>query len=147
MNISRPRSYKGVAAIEFTIVLPFLLLLLAAIAEFGNAFIKYNILNKAVQNGARIAVTEVYGTAKAEAIASDEEITNAVLYGHTNDPDTNAGESPVLDAVIVTVEYEPGDDYVVVTGSYPYQPLLGVLLGGLLTDIKLTSSSVMRVEP
>ncbi|XAW89989.1 TadE/TadG family type IV pilus assembly protein [Vibrio sp. CDRSL-10 TSBA] len=81
MKTMRVKNIKGLASIELLIVLPVLLLILAAIAEFGNAFIRYNILSKAVQNGARMAVTEVYGTAKAENIASDEEIKQAVMYG------------------------------------------------------------------
>ncbi|WGY46145.1 TadE/TadG family type IV pilus assembly protein [Vibrio sp. ABG19] len=142
MKTTRVKNIKGLASIELLIVLPVLLLILAAIAEFGNAFIRYNILSKAVQNGARMAVTEVYGTAKAENIASDEKIKQAVMYGS---PKTVVDTQPILEAMTVTVTYSTGDDYVVVTGTYPYQPLVGPWLNDLLSDVTLTASAVMRV--
>lgn len=144
MKTMRVKNIKGLASIELLIVLPVLLLILAAIAEFGNAFIRYNILSKAVQNGARMAVTEVYGTAKAENIASDEQIKQAVMYGS---PKTVVDDTtqPILEAMTVTVTYSTGDDYVVVTGTYPYQPLVGPWLNDLLSDVTVTASAVMRV--
>lgn len=135
---------KGLAAVEFSIVLPFLLLILAAIGEFGNAFISYNILNKAVQNGTRMAVTQVYGTAKAENIASDDEIEKAVKYGNPNITVDDTTQ-PVLEELTVSVIHD--GNYVIVTAQYPYQPLLGALLDDVLADVILTSSSVMRVTP
>lgn len=134
---------QGLAAVELTFLLPLLLLFLAAVGEFGNILIKYNTLSKAVQNGARIAVTEVYGTANPDAIASDSDIANAVIYGSTAPID---GALPVLESVSVTVSQN--GDLVTVTAEYPYQTLMAPLLDNILTSsLTLTASSVMRVSP
>lgn len=138
------RRESGIASVEFTIILPLLLLFLVAIGEFGNAFIRYNTLSKAVQNGARFAVSEVYGTAKAENIAPTSEIQNAVIYGNPNPAD---GATPVLESLTVNVSYDDVNNYVVVTAAYPYTPIVGAFLGDALSDVTLTASSVMRVAP
>ncbi|UUM30078.1 TadE/TadG family type IV pilus assembly protein [Vibrio japonicus] len=141
---SMQRKEKGIASVEFTIVLPLLLLFLVAIGEFGNAFIRYNTLSKAVQNGARFAVSEVYGTAKADNIAPTSDIQNAVIYGNPNPAD---GAAPILESLTVNVSYDAVGKYVVVTAQYPYTPIIGAMLGDLLSDITLTASAVMRVAP
>lgn len=125
-------------------MLPLLLLFLVAIAEFGNAFIRYNTLSKAVQNGARFAVSEVYGTAKAENIAPTSDIQNAVKYGNPNPVE---GAAPVLESLTVNVSYDGVGKYVVVTAEYPYTPIIGAMLGDLLSDVTLSASAIMRVAP
>lgn len=59
------REQKGVAAVEFALVLVFLLLLVAGIVEFGRAFWYYDALTKATRDGARflsIADRETFDT-------------------------------------------------------------------------------------
>ncbi len=142
-SIGKGCKQAGIAAVEFTLLLPLMLLFIAAIGEFGNAFIKYNTLSKAVQNGARIAVTDVYGTANPDAIASDEDITNAVIYGSKSPVD---GALPALEGITVTVTQD--GNIVTVTAVYPYQALMASLLDNVIGEsVTLTSSSVMRVSP
>lgn len=50
----RTRQQRGVAAVEFGIVLVFLILVVAGIVEFGRAFWYYDALSKATRDGARI---------------------------------------------------------------------------------------------
>jgi len=45
---------RGVAAVEFALVIIFLLLLVAGIVEFGRAFWYYDALTKATRDGARM---------------------------------------------------------------------------------------------
>ncbi|MGR5245708.1 TadE/TadG family type IV pilus assembly protein [Vibrio sp. PNB23_22_6] len=140
---SKRSKQAGIAAVEFTLLLPLLLFFIAAVGEFGNILIKYNTLSKAVQNGARIAVTEVYGTANPDAIASDLAISNAVIYGSTAPLDS---AQPVLDAITITISQDGNS--VTVTAEYPYQALLAPLLDNILTStLTLKASSVMRVAP
>lgn len=47
------KSQKGTAIVEFTIVLPFLLMLILGISELGHFIYQYNTLNKVVRDGAR----------------------------------------------------------------------------------------------
>ncbi len=141
--ICKCRKQAGIAAVEFTLLLPLMLLFVAAIGEFGNILIKYNTLSKAVQNGARIAVTDVYGTANPEAIASVADISNAVIYGSKNPVD---GALPALEGITVSVLQE--GNVVTVSAAYPYQALVAPLLDNIISqNFTLTSSSVMRVSP
>lgn len=150
-RIGKVHKQRGIAAVEFTLLLPLMLLFIAAIGEFGNILIKYNTLSKAVQNGARIAVTDVYGTANPDDIALDTDITNAVIYGSTKPV---VGSLPVLEGLKVEVTQEmdedgnPADPFVTISVAYPYQPLMAPLLDNIISqNFVLTSSSVMRVSP
>ena len=134
-RISRVRKQSGIAAVEFTLLLPLMLLFIAAIGEFGNILIKYNTLSKAVQTGARLAVTEVYGTGNPDAIASDTDISNAV-----NDA--------LSDFEGVTITLVRDGNLVTVTADYQYQSLMAPLLENIIaSNVTLTSTSVMRVSP
>ena len=73
---------QGLAMVEFAIVLPLLLFLMFAAAEFGRALFQYNTLLKAVRDGARYMAqnaflgdgTQINGDAPTEAM-------NLVVYG------------------------------------------------------------------
>ncbi len=68
---------EGVAAVEFVIVLPLLLLFLFAITSFGSAlFIHSNMLNAAREAARRMAVTEaasLAGEVRCDQIGSEGE--------------------------------------------------------------------------
>lgn len=140
------RKSSGIAAVEFLIVLPVLLLILTLIVEFGNAFVRYNTLNKMVQNAARYSVVDIYGSEDVDAIADITSIQNMVLYGRKA---PIADQLPVLDSIQVQINevVDGGVSYVVVTASYPYQPIMNLLPIEALTNLQLTSSAVMRVSP
>src|SRR5262245_18598139 len=96
------RDERGVQLIETAIVVPIMLLLFAAVAEFGNYFYEYTTLAKASRVGARYLISKSVNSAtNYEAIAK-----NLVVYGNA------AGTgSPVLDGLStdnVTVTYQGG---------------------------------------
>jgi len=54
---TRDRRFKsGTTIVEATIVLPLMLMLIFGIAEFGISFTRWNSLNNAVREGARVGV-------------------------------------------------------------------------------------------
>ncbi len=53
----RAGNERGFAIVEFGLILPLLLLLLAAVADFGVAFQMKQILSSAAHEGARVGVT------------------------------------------------------------------------------------------
>ena len=111
---------KGVAIIEFMIVLPICLILIMATAEFGRAFLQYNTLTKSVRDGVRYVasnalvgstgVVSINGTVVAQA-------QNLVVYGNT--AGTGSAILPGLTTGAVTVA-SPGASNVSVSVAYPY---------------------------
>ncbi|EKO3377010.1 pilus assembly protein [Vibrio fluvialis] len=134
------KKQKGLAAVEFIITVPLLLVLLGGIIEFGNAFVRYNTLSKLVQNGCRFAVTDIYGTASSDSIAEIADIKNMVVYG--NKAGTGTALLTTLTTANVTVTH--ADKYVVVSASYTYVPLVNILPASLMNNIVLSASAVMR---
>jgi len=104
---------EGVAIVEFALILPFLLLLSIATAEYGRAIWQYNTLTKSVRDAARYLSIQTPGTHIAQA-------RNLVVYGNlagtgtplaiglstSNVPDPTwqtAGSVPVINTVTVKI--------------------------------------------
>jgi hypothetical protein len=140
------RSERGTQLVEVAIVLPLLLVMFGAVAEFGRLFYTYQTLTKATRAGARYLTTEpANGT-------SDAEAANLVIYGNTAGtgdpiipgltPDnvevTRDGPSPSLpERVSVGID------------GFNYVPLfdLGALVGSdsLSLNVELSPSTTMRM--
>lgn len=118
-----PRRSRGVAIVEFVIVLPLCLMLMIGVAEFGRAFLQYNTLTQAVRDGARhLAGGALFGSTGTVAIsgALATETQNLVVYGNIS----GAG-APVLAGLSpanVTVA-DAGGGNVSVTAVYGYNPI------------------------
>ncbi|MBL1378442.1 TadE/TadG family type IV pilus assembly protein [Zobellella iuensis] len=144
---------KGLAAVEATIVMPLLLLMLLAIAEFGRALYQYNTLTQAVRAGARaVSFSENPGNFELTA-AMQARARNLILYGQEV-----PGEAPVLpglsaaDISFSTVAIPEGstDLYVEIHTSYSWQPIFGLgfntFFGGVISlDFPLETKITMRV--
>ncbi|GAD81002.1 MULTISPECIES: TadE/TadG family type IV pilus assembly protein [Vibrio] len=140
----------GLAAIEMMVILPILLLLLCAIFEVGRIFMHYTMLNKALQNGARYAVIDVYGTDRASLIADNSEIKNMVVFGNKTGTSNNQNmESilPGLSASNISVD-DSSANYVTVSANYAYAPIFTSvpIIGGVFS-LNMNASSIMRVSP
>jgi Flp pilus assembly protein TadG len=139
------KKQKGLAAVEFIVTIPTLLLILMAITEFGNAFIRYNTLNKMAQNGIRYATTEISGTSSYDQIADINAIKNIVVYGTTSVGD---GSTAMIDGVTpsdVTVTHAGG--YVTVTINHSYAPIMGNFKSDVNFAVPLNASAMMRTAP
>jgi Flp pilus assembly protein TadG len=140
------RSERGTQLVELAIVLPLLLVMFGAVAEFGRFFYTYQTLTKATRAGARYLTTE------PPDAASDEAAANLVVYGNT----AGTGE-PVIEGldtgkVDVSRFYRnPAQPERVTVGiqGYTYKPLfdLGALVGNkkLSLKLELSPSTTMRV--
>jgi len=135
--ISKSRqSQHGLAMVEAIIVLPLILLLGLAIAEFGRMIMFYNTLNKAQQDGATyIAREAIEGDNDLIILVADGNMldtANLIVYGEING--FANGATPVLDGLSiddVVVEVEPDPllpGYVRISVSYHYTPILGDVL-------------------
>ena len=132
----------GTQLAELAIVLPLMLVLFGATAEFGRFFYTYNTLAKSTRAGAR------YLTASNQA--TDTDAKSLVVYGTTDD-----GASPILSGLstghvqITREETAPGFPVTVKVeiSGYTYEPIfdLGKLMGNsfsLRVDVK--PSTTMR---
>lgn len=139
---------RGVAIIEFAIVLPILLMLVMGTAEFGHAFLQYNALTKSLRDGGRyIASKAVKGSTGVVLINANvsTETSNLVTYGNVSGTGT-----PLLPGLVpgnVTVAAgAPGS--VVVSANYTYIPVFPWLplfqFGSLGTARTLSAAVTMR---
>ncbi len=153
MSPSRPcdlARQRGLAAVEFAIALPLLLLVLLATAEIGRMLSQYDTLTKAVRDGTRYLASNVLSGSTSTVIITSQVQTqtqNLVVTGNVNG--TGSALLPGLTVGNVTVS-NAGNGYVSVSASYTYQPMLGALptfgltAGPISLAIPLNASVVMR---
>lgn len=141
------RRDDGSQLVELAIVLPVLIVLLGAAAEFGRFFYTYATLTNAVRAGARHAC-------KWERNASwvTPETSNMVVYGDFSD----TSHGPILPGLTTgNVVIQPNgasvnniDSVTVKIVNYKYVPLfdLGKITGisALSLNIDLTASATMK---
>ena len=141
-RLGRLRSCEaGTQLAELAIVLPILLVLFGATAEFGRFFYTYTTLAKATRAGARYLT--------ASALASDDDAKRLVVNGTTDD-----GASPILSGlsagnVNITREGTPGypEKVKVEITGYTYEPIfdLGKLMGNSFSlNVEVKPSTTMR---
>ena len=135
---------RGSELIELAIVLPILLLICAAIMDFGFLFQRYEVVTNAAREGARLAsLADTY---------SDTDIQNRVNDYLTSSGLTAAPTAPVIVRSAMNVGgVGPVVDIVSVTVFYPSQftfigSLAGLVGGTGWTSITLRATSVMRTE-
>ncbi len=138
------QSQKGIAAVEFLIVLPLLLSVLLVITEFGQAFITFNTLNKLAQNGVRYATSDIQGTSSYDQIADVSKIKNIVVYGKSAPSDGDVSLVEGLSVDDVSVDHSSG--YVTVSVDYSYSPISS-FPSSLDLNFPLDTSAVMRTLP
>lgn len=89
------QAQKGVAVVEFALVLPMLIVLAFMVAELGRAIMEYDTIAKSVRDAARYLSIQLPGTGVAEA-------KNLVVYGNA------AGTgSPLLPALNTSLVADP----------------------------------------
>jgi Flp pilus assembly protein TadG len=139
------RSERGTQLVELAIVLPLLVLMLGAAAEFGRFFYTYQTLAKATRSGARYLTTE-----SANGV-NDPKAENLVVYG-----DAAGTSMPVVSGLTtenVRIARMGGtaafhERVTVKIVGYVYEPLfdLGKLVGkpSLSLRIEVSPSTTMR---
>jgi Flp pilus assembly protein TadG len=132
--MSRRHAYRqgrqrGLAIVEFTIVVAILLMLIMATAEFARVFLQYNTLTKSVRDSARhVAGRALFGSTGTVTISAGltTEAKNLAVYGNifgtgpTLLPGLTTGDVTVIDA---------GGNTIRVTASYPYGSIFSFVPG------------------
>lgn len=131
---------SGVVAIELALVLPFILMIIFLLTDFGRFFNYLNDANQVAANGARMAAVNTYpGSAALRAQTDTAELRNA------------SGGSHLPGGISVCVDFPSGLSTVGnpvrvrTTGSFKLVPLLDKVLG-VATSVPLHGEATMRIE-
>ena len=142
------RDDQGVQLVELAIVLPILILLFGAVAEFGRYFYEYTTVAKGARTGARYLVSK---SATSNANNWEANAKNIVVYGNT--AGTGDPILPGLSVANVDVQYQGGtagipDTIKVSIINYQHEPLfdIGALLKSetLSMEVDVKPSVTMR---
>ena len=106
---------RGVAILEFALVVPFLLVMTFLVTEFGRAIYQYNTLTKSVRDAARYLSIQTPNTHVTEA-------QNLVVYGNT------AGTGTPLAIGLTTSQVSVS--WPLPTGSAPAISMVDVQISG-----------------
>lgn len=146
--LSRFRSdERGVQLLEAAIVIPILLVLFGAVAEFGRYFYEYTTAAKAARVGARYLASKSVNS----AINYESQAKNLVVYGNIGG--TGSPVLPGLSVANVQVDYVGGpagvpDVVKVSIVNYQHQSIIdiGKMLNNtaLSTNVDVKPSVTMR---
>ncbi len=148
-NIKHRRQESGLAAVEFIICLPVLLIMTVLLIDVGRALIQYTEINKALQNGARYAVVSTYGTLDFTAIANEADIQNVVVYGKAFPTDVDSKVIKYLEpSDVVITQPTASTKEVTLSANFSYVPLF-TRLPFTDTSLEFTfgASTKMRTAP
>lgn len=126
------QNQKGLAAIEMTLILPILLLLFFATAEFSRLLYQYNALNKAVRDASRYIIANPEFSSTNEVVVTEQKKAAAkylMVYGDFN---STSEILPNLDAT--TFDINVNGEFITVTVSYPWQPIFSSTLPSFVSD-------------
>ena len=144
---------RGVAIIEFALILPLLLLLTFITFEFGRALYQYNVLVKSARDAVRYLSTQSPGDGAAVA-------QNLMVYGNlagTGNPQvvglapaqvkapvwTLAGSNPVINTVTVRLA-GCGDS---VPPCYKFTPLVSSAFGLTFAEVNFADITATMRAP
>ena len=121
---SRQRQ-QGLAMVEFTLVLPVLLLLLLAFGEFGRMLYQYNVLLQASRDADRFVASQAWNSTLGTITLSNTLLTqtqNVAVYGVPANTGTAVVSGLTTGNVVVAAV---GADHVRVTITYTFCPVIG----------------------
>ncbi len=129
------RNERGQTLVEFALVLPFMLLLIFSLVDFGRAFHTWLVVTNAAREGARVGATQGSQASVTTRIndsmgvldLADLTITLTNVQGPRGEP----------------VEVDLSYDFDFVTPIGDFMTLIG---GGSLAEPTITSHASMRLE-
>ena len=152
-ELAGPRRSRGLAATEFVLTVPVLILVALAVGEVGRAFLQYDRLSHFARNSARyVSERAIDGTTGVVRI--DQDLIAAAkyltVYGKTKKGDEKEACVPRFDESGGTFELVPATvngntDYFRLTVTYPYRPAIGAVLPAFGGDPLNIGAMTMRV--
>ncbi len=145
MGLVSPSRVKqqGVAAVEFTIMLPMLLLMVFVTAELGRALYQYSELTRLVRGASRYlsttAIPDTSGSLDSNFDDGCSDDSDCVCYGCISDTKDIlvyghvGGTAPLLYGLSkddVTISGDSTTTMVTISVDYDWQPLFGERISG-----------------
>lgn len=126
MSLSTRTPRRGSVALEFTLVLPILVLMLAGILELSWTISQLHVLSRAARDAARVGSVTLEGPnpdgSLIEAAAEEQGITMLEQAGYA------CSDEPECEVTAIwSVDGDTGWAWVDVTVAYPYDGFTGVL--------------------
>lgn len=157
ISLRSRRSERGAALVEFALVLPLLLVVIAGIVDFGFLFQRYEVVTNAAREGARLASLPAYN-GQTDLIRA--HVRNYVQQGLALDNAAMTGVLPNTAAAVnianTTLSYTVGGGTyqipaVSVTVTYNHSflmlgPVLGLIGGSWGNTMNIVGFSQMRLE-
>jgi Flp pilus assembly protein TadG len=137
---SKIANQDGVAAVEFAIILPFLVILIFGMIEFSLVLFNKAMITNASRVGARDKIAG-FSDSDIENLVTGYCNTNLINLGGANNT-VSVGDVDVA-PVILASGTKAG---VSVTVTYDYNFLFASLIGLDQTSISLTGQTIMRNE-
>ena len=139
VTTGRWRSERGAELIEFAIVTPILLFIIAGIIDFGMMFRTYEAVTNAAREGARVGVLPGYAPVDVQNRVDGYLTASGLAGAHTtavvNIPVATTAGTFTARAVTLNYTYQ----FVVLGAVAP-------IFGGSFGSINLNAVSVMRTE-
>lgn len=124
-GFKHPQRQQGMAMVEFTLVLPVLLLLLLGFGEFGRMLYQYNVLLQASRDADRFVASRAWDSTLGQVALSNTLLTqtrNVAVYGVPANTGTAVVSGLTTGNVVVAAV---GTDHVRVTITYTFCPVIG----------------------
>jgi Flp pilus assembly protein TadG len=144
LRLARLKDDRGAELIEFAIVFPIFMVVIAAMLDFGFLFQRYEVVTNAAREGARLGVLNNQGYTVGDIQQRVRNyMTAGGLTGSFPDPTVTYGTETLpsgltIQTVKVLVQYP--SSFVLMA---PFAALIGGSAPGTIT---LKAASVMRVE-
>ncbi|MBK5417644.1 TadE/TadG family type IV pilus assembly protein [Pseudomonas sp. TH31] len=126
-SLKQAQDQQGMALVEFTIVLPLMLLLLLALGEFGRMLFQYNTLLQASRDAGRYIASQAWNSTLGQVDLTTNttlvtQTKNVAVYGVPVSTGTPVVSGLTTSMVGVTAV---GSDHVQVTITYTFCPVIG----------------------
>lgn len=152
-HVHSPRSagkhrQRGLAMVEFAVCAPLLLLLLYAIAEFGNMLYEYALLADAARNADRYLAAKAYidNTGAVNISSATSPAQNLVVYGNTGGTGSPLLPGLAVGQVTVATQTDAGGATdVTVSVAYPYQSLVGGSIPNFVSSGTVNTALTLNV--
>lgn len=140
----RQRSSKGQAMLEFSLVLPLIVLLLILSIELGRIVYYYSALNNAVREGSRFAIVQVFPSSNDRLAGIRQRVMGYAIWLPlaSSDVAVYCDKDP-------SNNVNPCDTYVTVSAHVNIPPMVPLVarVFGAGTSYHLQAQSTMQMTP